>query len=138
MIKTGQQIEDDIYALLKNSDLAATVSGNVYKFGMRPYNSTSEDIIVKFITALTNEIQTGTVVVNIYVPDIDAYDNGSLIRNISRCKTIEQKSNEWVASLTADKTEYLFELSQAIYTEEEPELNQHFISIRLKFKVLTI
>ena len=65
MIRTGQQIENDIYSLLKNSELSAFVNGDLYKFGMRPYKSVKEDIVVKFVTALTDEIQTGVVAINI-------------------------------------------------------------------------
>ena len=137
MTKTGQQIEDDIFSLLKESELKLFVGGGLYKYGTRPYKSTSEDIIVKFVTALDDEVQEGVVVVNIYVPDIDAHDSGSHIKDIPRCKQIEIKANEWIKSLTADKSDYLFSLSQSIYTEQEADINQHFITVRLKFKILT-
>ncbi|MDR1197532.1 MAG: hypothetical protein LBK94_00775 [Prevotellaceae bacterium] len=137
MTKTGQQIEDDVYELVKDSALKSFVNGDVYKYGTRPCNSKAEDIVVKFVSALSEQIQSGTAVVNIYVLDIDAFDSGNLIRNIERCKQIEQKANEWAVSLSANRTDYLFSLAQTIYTEEEPDINQHFVSIRLKFKLLT-
>lgn len=139
MSKTGQQIEDDIYVFVKNSQLASLINGGVYKFGTRQRDSNNEDAIVKFVTGYNtqNPLQSGTVVINIYVPDIDQLDNGVLVRDITRCTEIEIAANDWVESLTANKSNYLFEMAQTIYTEEEPEINQHFVSIRLKFKLTT-
>ena len=120
MAKTGQQIEDDIYALVKDSSLPSLISGTVYKFGMRPKDAKTEDAIVKFVTGLAGQIQDGVIVVNIYVPDFDAYNDGIMRKDI-----------------TAEKSDYKFKLAQTIYTAEEPELNQHFVSVRLKFELTT-
>jgi hypothetical protein len=137
MTRTGQQIEDDVYNMVRLSLLRDFVNGGVYKFGTRPYNSMSEDIVVKFVSGFSEQIQTGTVVINIYVADIDSSDSGTLIRNITRCCQIEEVANEWVDTILL-RGEYKFELAQTIYTEQEQEINQHFVSIRLKFKLLTI
>ena len=139
MKKTGQQVEDDVYGFLKSSPLASFISGKVYKFGMRPRGSEKEDAIVKFVTGYDNAdpIQSGTVVINIYVPDFDPFENGVLVRDISRCTAIENVANKWVNSLTADKSDYYFRTAQTIYTEEDAEIKQHFVSIRLKFKLTT-
>jgi len=139
MAKTGQQIEDDVYGMVKNSSLASFISGGVYKYDIRPRDSKKEDAIVKFVTGnvTQNPLQSGTVVVNIYIPDFDPFENGVLVRDISRCTAIEAAANKWVESLTADKSDYLFELAQTIYTDEEPKINQHFVSIRLRFTLST-
>lgn len=135
MNKTGQQIEDDVFMLLKNSILKTTVSGDVYKFGIRPRNSEKEDVVVKFITGLDNQIQTGVVLVNIFIPDISIGKDGVKVRNINRCKEIETIANEWVNSLKG--LEYKFSLASTIQTFEDEEIKQHFVSVRLKFKLLT-
>ena len=132
---TGQQIENDIYGLVKTGAIADAISGNVYKYGMRPRNSQLEDAVVKFVTGLDGQIQRGTVVVNIYVPDIEPFDNGILVRNIARCTEIEGLANAWVDSLADTPTNYLFELSNMVYTEEESEINQHFVTVRIRFQV---
>lgn len=137
MTKTGQQIEDDIYELLNNGSLPSLINGKVYKFGMRPKNSQEEDAIVKFVTGFVGQIQEGVVVVNIYVPDFDAYEDGVMRKDITRCTELEVAADKWVKSLTAGKSNYKFKLAQTIYTEEEPELNQHFVSVRLNFKLTT-
>lgn len=135
--KTGQEIEDDIYRLVKEGDLPSLVSGSLYRYDMRPRDSQKEDIIVKFVTGYDSDIQSGTVVVNIYIPDIDPYDNGVFVRDIARCKELEIAANEWAQSLTAAKSNYRFWLAQTIYTEEETELKQHFVTIRLRFRLPT-
>jgi len=137
MTQTGQQIEDYVFGLVKNSPLASLINGNVYKFGTRPRDSKKEDAIVKFVTGYDGQIQSGTVVINIYIPNIDAFNNGVLVRDITRCSEIEISANQWVESLTACKSDYLFRKAQTIYTEEEPEINQHFVSVRLRFKLTT-
>lgn len=136
--KTGQQVEDDIYRIVKESPLPSLVSGDLYYFGMRPRDSKLEDIVVKFVTGSDGQIQTGTVVVNIYVPDFDPFeDTGVLVRDITRCTELEAAANEWVESLTAAHSDYQFRKAQTIYTEEEAELEQHFVTIRLKFRLTT-
>lgn len=137
MTKTGQQIEDDIYELVNGGSLPSLISGTVYKFGMRPKDAKTEDAIVKFVTGIDEQIQEGVVVVNIYVPDFDAFDDGIMRKDITRCTELEVSADKWVKSLTAGKSNYKFKLAQTIYTEEEPELNQHFVSVRLKFKLTT-
>lgn len=146
MAKTGQQTEDDIYGLVQEVyfplnftlvTIPEIISGTVYKFGMRPKDSQTEDAIVKFVTGLNGQIQEGVFVVNIYVPDFDAYNDGIMRKDITRCTELEVAADAWVKSLTAEKSDYKLELAQTIYTEEEPELHQHFVSVRLKFKLTT-
>ena len=139
MSRTGQQIEDDVYGFVKSSPLASLITGDVYKFGMRPRDSREEDAIVQFVTGsdTTDPLQSGTVVINVYVPDINPYRNGVYVRDIERCTAIEIAANRWVESLTAAGSNYLFRKAQTVYTEAEPEINQHFVTIRLKFELTT-
>lgn len=135
---TGQQIEDSIYGLLKSGSLPSFISGGVYKFGTRPKDSNKEDAVVKFVTGLPGQIHTGVVVVNLYVPDFEAYGNGVLIKDIARCTELEVLADDWMKSLTADKSNFRFRLDQTICTEEAPEINQHFVNVKLKFELSTI
>lgn len=136
--KTGQQIENDIYAMFQMGSLPGIIGGMLYKYGMRPKDSETEDAVVRFVTCLPGQVQDGTAVVNIYVPDVKVYNDGIMRKNIARCTELEQAAEEWVQSLSAAKSDYLFELAQTIYTEEEPDIHQHFITIRLKYKLSTI
>lgn len=137
-IRTGQQIENDVFNLLRTGSLTKIISGEVYKFGMRPRDSKVEDAVVKFVAGLPDQIHTGVVVVCIYVPDIAPWENGVFVRNIPRCKELEEAASEWVSKLTPAVSDYKFKLAQTIYTEAEPEINQHFVSIRLNYSLLTI
>lgn len=134
MAKTSKQVQGDVYRLLRDSTLSSMISGEVYRDGQRPRNSKQEDAVVIFTTGTSTQIQTGVVTVNIFVPDIDAYDNGVLTEDGQRCEEVEALAQAWVDSLTADVSCYRFELQQTIYTESDPEINQHFVVIKLYYE----
>lgn len=138
MAKTSKQIQGDVYRLLKNSTLSSMISGDVYrgdgKTSNRQRDSRKEDAVVIFTSGLSGDIQTGVVTVNIYVPDVDPYDNGVFVEDGQRAEEIERLANDWVNSLTADKSCYKFRLQQTIYTEAEPDINQHFIVVKLHYE----
>lgn len=136
MAKTGKQIQSDVLALLKRSSLPALISGKVYRKGYRPRDSKAEDAIVIFTTGLPGQIQTGVVTINIYCPDIDPYENGVLVEDGQRCETLEKAAADWVDSLTAAVSNYKFKLQQTIYTEEEPEIQQHFVVVKLQYEYI--
>ena len=58
------QIERDFYSFVKNSDLGKAIKGKVYRPEMRPANATTEDLIVKFLAGLDEQVQTGVVIFN--------------------------------------------------------------------------
>lgn len=135
MEKTGSEIQGDIYRWLAGSGLASMLSGSVYRQGLRPRDSDKEDAVVIFTAGLPGDIQTGIVTINIFVPDIDPYNNGVSVLDGERCEQIEKAAQQWVASLKAGKTPgYLIRLNDTIRTEEEPEIGQHFVVIKLKYK----
>ena len=134
MAKTGKQVQGDIYQLLKGSTLYKMISGDVYRNGYRPRDSRLEDAVVIFTAGLPDQIQTGVVTVNIFVPDIDPYDNGVFIEDGQRTEALERLAAEWVENLTAAVSCYKFKLQQTIYTEEEAEINQHFIVVKLGYQ----
>jgi hypothetical protein len=138
MVKTGKQVQSDVISLLKGSALASLINGQIYRNGMRPRDSQSEDAIVTFTAGLSDQIQTGVVTINIFVPDIDPYSNGVRVEDGQRLEEIEIAAAEWVSSLTTAASDYKFSLQSAIQTQEEPDLNQHFVVIRLKYELLTI
>ena len=134
MAKTSKQVQGDIFRLLRDSTLYTMISGEVYRNGQRPRDSKQEDAEVIFTTGTPTEIQTGVVTVNIYVPDIDAFDNGVLTEDGQRCEEVEALAQAWVDSLTAEVSCYRFGLQQTIYTEADPEINQHFVVIKLYYQ----
>lgn len=134
MAKTGKQIQGDVYRLIRDSTLYTMISGEVYRNGYRPRDSRKEDAVVTFTTGLTDEIQTGVVTVNIFLPDIDPDDNGTWIEDGRRAEELERLAQEWADSLTAEVSCYKFRLQQTIYTESEPDIRQHFVVVKLKYE----
>lgn len=134
MAKTGKQVQGDIYRLLKGSTLYTMISGDVYRNGYRSRDSRLEDAVVIFTAGLPDQIQTGVVTVNIFVPDIDPYDNGVFVEDGQRTEELERLAQAWVDSLTAAVSCYKFKLMQTIYTEEEADINQHFIVVKLGYE----
>lgn len=131
---TSKRVQGDIYRLLKRSSLAASLSGQVYRQGMRPRDSRQEDAVVIFTTGLPDQVQSGVVTVNIFVPDVEGVGTGVLEEDGKRCEEIEAAAAAWVKTLTADKSCYRLSLQQTIYTEAEPETNQHFVVVKLKYR----
>lgn len=134
-MKTASQIQGDIYNLLRADDaLCSMISGSVYRDGYRPRDSRLEDVIVIFTAGEVGQIERGVVTVNIYVPDIDPYENGIFVQDGKRTAELEQVAAMWVQSLTADRTNYKFRLQQTIYTEAEPDIHQHFVVVSLHYE----
>ena len=134
MAKTSKQVQGDIYQLLKDSTLYTMISGEVYRQGYRPRDSRKEDAVVIFTTGLPNQIQTGVVTVNLFVPNIEPYDNGVWVEDGERTERVERLAQEWVDNLTTEVSCYKFKLQQTIYTEEEAEIKQHFVVVKLKYE----
>lgn len=132
--RTAKQIQGDVYTFLKDSSLYSMISGDVYRNGFRPRDSDKEDAVVIFTAGLPDQIQTGVVTVNIYVPDIDPFSNGVLVEDGSRTAEIESLAAQWADSLKAGLSNYRFRLQQAIYTEEDAEIKQHFVVVKLRYE----
>lgn len=132
--RTSRQIQGDIYGLLQGSTLATMLSGGVYREGTRPKDSWLEDAVVIFTTGVPTQVQEGIVTVDIYVPDIDPYDDGTLAEDGERCEEVETLAQAWVDDLTAGVSNYLFELSETIHTNHDPDINQSFVVVKLGYK----
>lgn len=134
MAKTGKQVQGDIYSFLRSSTLYTMISGDVYRAGMRPRDSKLEDAEVIFTTGIPTQIEKGVVTVDIFVPDIDPYDNGVLVEDGERTEALEIAAAQWVESLNVGTSNYKFHLQQTIYTEEEPNIKQHFVVVKLAYE----
>ncbi len=129
---SSSDIEQDIYDMLKGSGLEAAISGSIYKSGMRPFNSSSQDVVITFLSGLSNQIQRGIVNVNVYVPNTLIDDR--YYKNTITCKLFETELKNWLETLESDK--YLIKLDKTLQVFAEPKINQHFINARLNFKLL--
>lgn len=141
MRKTSEEIEEDVFKLVKAGNL--TITGGIYRQGMRPFNSKAEDIVVSFLSGADGQKQIGILNINAYVPDVD---NGSeqLVKNISRCKAVgiilkDFKESLMTSDINLSRSGYKFLSSDSMITTfEEPEISQHFVNLRLKFEYLTV
>lgn len=129
---TAKQVQTDIMNLLRDSVLEDAVSGSVYRSGIRPRDSRLEDVTVAFTTGTPDQIETGVVTVNVFVPDITDGD-GTFVEDMARTAELEALAQEWFDGLGAG-TGYLFSLRQTIYTEAEPDTHEHFVVIRLGYR----
>lgn len=140
---TAGQILDDVYTRLRTSYFATQISGIVYKQSSpeskspRPRNSKLEDAIVIFSTGNAEQVQEGTITVNIYVADIKPFNNGVHVENRQRCEEVEILASQWAELLIEESNDFLFDLGGIIYTESENSINQHFIVVKLKYKLIT-
>lgn len=132
MEKTAKEIERYVYKLLKESTIAESISGGVYRKGMRPRDSKLEDAVVIFTAGLSGQIQSGVITINIYVPDIDPYGNGVFVEDGKRTEELEVMAQRWVESLKAN--EFLFSTDDTICTDEAAEINQHFVVVKLTYR----
>ena len=141
---TAKQIQSDFLGFVNtvqyahasaNKTLAQRVNGKVYRAGLRPRDSRKEDITVAFLTGREYDYATGFVVISIYVPDLRPYkDNGVWVEDMKRTAELEAAAAAWVEALTAGKTPgYLVDPDQTISTEDDAEINQHFVCIRLRY-----
>lgn len=132
--KTEQEIERDFYSFVKNSSLGKSIKGKVYRDEMRPANAKSEDLIVKFYTGVDGQIQTGTVIIDIYVPDI-ANGDGLKVKNSPRIAELQRLILDFIEN--NENTEYQMETELSPYTIPSEEIEQHEIKVRIKFNRIT-
>ena len=136
MKKSGLEVERDVFALVNASPIKSAIKGSLYRNGMRPINSITEDAVVSFMTGLDGQFQTGVVTINIYVPDIDN-GQGAKVKDLNRCLYMETIGNTLVQSLKA--SDYRFSLASMVSTFqiEEEGVSQHMVNIKLKFELKT-
>ncbi len=134
-IKTATQIERDFYRLVKNSPIAASIGGNVYRRGSRPRNSKAEDAVVAFVAGLDGQIQDGTVVVNVFVPKKPFGTDTDPVRDIARIDELSQLIRDWLDS-GPEPPEYIFpcEARPTIVDLEDPQTGESYIHTRIKYR----
>ena len=134
--KTETEIEKDLYRLVKASALAETVTGSVYRRGMRPRNAKSEDIVITFVSGEESQEQNGIINVNIYTPMLSVSNNSNLVQNIRRCEDLERAIIDFVEGIVSE--EYVFELRSSPITLDDPEfIDQTTINSRIFYRRTT-
>ena len=133
---TGGQLETILYNALKT--MVLPINGEVYYSGMRPTQNgndqNKEDIVVRSLTGDNKQVQKGSCLVNVYVPDITVA-SGAVLKDKRRTDALEQ----WAATLPTvftKATGILFRPSGMITTLKEPDIKEHFVSLKMDFKLL--
>lgn len=81
-IKTGIDIQMDIYNILASSDLPMMINGGIY-YNIRPLKSKNEDIVIGILAANGNQILKAYLNVNVHVPNIkgEKIENSNAVDN---------------------------------------------------------
>lgn len=129
MIKTSLQIEGDFYRMIKAHPLGKMLKGEVYRHGNRPTDATTEDAVVSFLSGLDTQLQTGIVVMNVYVPNI-----APKISDTARLEEIESQVHQF---LWDNETDYYIETEQTPHIEEIEDTRQTCLVVRFRFSRMT-
>lgn len=133
-IKTEKQVERDFYTFISESALGRGIRGTVYRAEMRPANAQTEDLVVKFLAGLDEQVQVGVVIVNIYVPDIPFGGSGRKVEDQTRVNDLEKLILDFVEG--NDSTEYLMQTDGSPKSTAVEGIEQHLIYARIKFNRL--
>ena len=133
MEKTAKEIEKDVYRIIRDSELKSMIGGTIYRDRMRPKNATTEDVVVKFLTGIDGQEQSGVVLIHVYVPNRQSASNdGELVEDITRIEELETIINRVINGL--QDVEYLFEKDGTPHSYPAEGIEQHFINVRLKYR----
>ena len=134
-VKTSTEIESDFYRFVKSSPLASSVCGSVYRDGMRPRNSKSEDVVVIFVAGVDGQIQDGVVVINVFVPKKPFGKGTDPVKDIRRIGVLERVIRDWLDTRPCAPEYHLpQDGSPTIKDYEDPETGETYINVRVKFR----
>lgn len=135
MTKTAIEIERDFFNFAKASALGAALQGSVYYAEMRPANAKTEDMVVKLLAGSDEQIQSGIVIFNIYVPDIAHGNNGRKVENRPRVAQLMTLVNDFIAN--GGSVEYLLKADATPKSSQAEGIEQHIITARIHFQRTT-
>lgn len=136
MIKSAEQIEQDVYDLLRPY-LKTVIHGEVYRNESRPGDAKTEDAVIAVSNASADQIQVGHVYVNIYVPDVNN-GTGFLVPakgRLTELSGLHESLCEYMNERTTD--EYTFYPGKSAKTIPESNIHQHFVSMDIEFQRTT-
>ena len=133
---TGGEMEKVLYQGVKAMDYPVT--GEVYYRGTRPLQNGDdpgkEDIVVSVLTGTADQVQKGSCLVNVYVPDV-MVASGAWMKDKRRTNFMEL----WLAGVPKKLTAIsgiLFRPSAMIVTLKHEGLKEHFVTLKMDFKLL--
>jgi len=122
-----------VFKLINVNSVKSTLTGGIYKY-RRPANSTKEDIVINTPSLSDGTRQLGVVNVNIYVPDIQQIVNGTpvFLANTSRIETLTNLVKPFLEETDGDTFALWIDHFEMF---DEPDINQHFMNIRLRMQM---
>lgn len=138
MYKTQQDIEDDFFTALKDTELVHSVSGKLYKDGMRPEDSKLEDINLKVTTLDSEQYQAGVISIVVYCNGIDLYKSQVVPpkQRIKELSSLLLNIRDELASTMKEYDDFKFFMS--ITNDFDTYTEQYFVSTKISFRYLTI
>lgn len=127
---TDIEIKDLIYKLIKASDIPKKVTGKVYKVP-RPVNSQLEDVVISVVARSASEIQSFSVNVNLYVPDIKREDD--YIEDTVRLRELSRLCFDFFETIVKDN--YILNMDEQ-ECQKVNDVNFHCISNQLKLRII--
>lgn len=129
-MKNEMEIKDDVYHLLKDSDLIKNVNGKLSKT-LRPDGSDKEDVVISVLTPTPDrQIQEVYLNVNVYVADVKR--GNQYEENTIRLKELMTLSKN-AFDLAKEKKYSLALAEQKSY--ETPGKNEHFINNKIIYRI---
>ena len=126
--KTAEEVESDVYTAVKTY-LKNSISGYVYRRGTRPTNrGDKEDAVVSFLSGLDGQVQTGVVVVNVYVPNEKRGDSYS-VKNVARSTAVSRTLLNMLKEMRISG--YDLRTERTVQTEEDNGATR--VTLRIKY-----
>lgn len=128
-MKTEDDIRQDVYNLIKGSELHTAITGKLCRED-RPLDSENEDITINVPSNLNGQIQEAYVYVNIYVPD--EFVEGRYQKNTLRIQALERLAADLFDVYNSHDSYRITLESQT--TSQFESTNEHIIINRLHYK----
>lgn len=132
---TATEMVEFVYTMIKDGPLGREIGGEVYPDDERPPNSREEDVVISFLNGMNGQLQTGVVIINVYIPDCYK-SSGRMVKYKDRVKQIEKIANE-IPSTMNGCSPMFFWIEGTPNTKKFDDIKQHAVTIRLNFKLIT-
>lgn len=127
--KTAEEVESDVYTAVKEY-LAGKIKGYTYRRDVRPTSrGDKEDAVVSFLSGLDGQVQTGVVVVNVYVPNERRGDSYS-VKNVARSTAVSRTLLNMLKEMRISG--YDLRTERTVQTEEDNGATR--VTLRIKYK----
>lgn len=127
-MKTDVEVRQDIYAIIKDSDLEKAINGEL-RYIPRAKNSKGEDCIISVLDGDNAQIQDCIVNVNVYVPNITS--GGESVENIIRTKELSKICESVLSSRFGRYFRIYLEKQRIVPVNGKDE---HVINNRVRYK----